>query len=76
MFHLHVHVIPRKEGVAMKPPATEKEKPETLADHAQAARRRAEDHLSLQRPAQQRADDQHDLADDARPAKTERRIRK
>ena len=34
VFHLHVHVIPRKEGVAMKPPATEKEKPEALADHA------------------------------------------
>ncbi len=24
VFHLHIHVIPRKEGVAMKPPATEK----------------------------------------------------
>ena len=34
VFHLHVHVIPRKDGVAMKPPAAEKEKPETLADHA------------------------------------------
>ena len=34
VFHLHVHVIPRKEGVAMKPPASEKEKPEVLADHA------------------------------------------
>ena len=34
VFHLHVHVIPRKDGVAMKPPASEKEKPETLADHA------------------------------------------
>ncbi len=34
VFHLHVHVIPRKEGVAMKPPATEKEKPDTLADYA------------------------------------------
>src|SRR5207253_7076552 len=28
VFHLHVHVIPRKEGVAMKPPASVKEKPE------------------------------------------------
>ena len=35
VFHLHVHVIPRKEGVAMKPPASEKEKPDTLAAHAQ-----------------------------------------
>ena len=34
VFHLHVHVIPRKEGVSMKPAASEKEKPDTLADHA------------------------------------------
>lgn len=34
VFHLHVHVIPRKQGVAMKPPASEKEKPEVLADQA------------------------------------------
>jgi histidine triad (HIT) family protein len=34
IFHLHVHVIPRKTGVAMKPPATEKEKPEVLEEHA------------------------------------------
>ena len=34
VFHLHVHVIPRKDGVAMKPPASEKEKPEALAAHA------------------------------------------
>jgi histidine triad (HIT) family protein len=34
VFHLHVHVIPRKAGVAMKPPASEKEKPEVLAEHA------------------------------------------
>ncbi len=34
VFHLHVHVIPRKAGVAMKPPAAEKEKPDTLADQA------------------------------------------
>ena len=33
IFHLHVHVIPRKTGVAMKPPATEKEKPEVLEEH-------------------------------------------
>ena len=35
VFHLHVHVIPRSAGVAMKPPASEKEKPEVLAAHAQ-----------------------------------------
>jgi histidine triad (HIT) family protein len=34
VFHLHVHVIPRKTGVAMKPPAAEKEKPEVLAGNA------------------------------------------
>jgi histidine triad (HIT) family protein len=34
VFHLHVHVIPRKTGVPMKPPASEKEKPDVLADHA------------------------------------------
>jgi histidine triad (HIT) family protein len=34
VFHLHVHVIPRKTGVAMKPPASEKEKAEALADNA------------------------------------------
>ena len=34
VFHLHVHVIPRKQGIAMKPPAAEKEKPDVLADHA------------------------------------------
>lgn len=34
VFHLHVHVIPRQEGIAMKPPASEKEKPEILADQA------------------------------------------
>ena len=34
VFHLHVHVIPRKNGVPMKPPATEKEKPEVLSDVA------------------------------------------
>ncbi len=34
VYHLHVHVIPRKNGIAMKPPASEKEKPEVLSDHA------------------------------------------
>jgi histidine triad (HIT) family protein len=36
VFHFHVHVIPRKAGVVMKPPASEKEKPEVLAEHAKA----------------------------------------
>ena len=34
VFHLHVHVIPRRAGVALKPPASEKEKPEVLEEHA------------------------------------------
>jgi histidine triad (HIT) family protein len=35
VFHLHVHVIPRHEGVALKPPASFKEAPEVLAAHAE-----------------------------------------
>ena len=35
VFHLHVHVIPRKIGVALKPPASFKEEPSVLADQAQ-----------------------------------------
>jgi histidine triad (HIT) family protein len=34
VFHLHLHIVPRKAGVAMKPPASEKEKPDVLAEHA------------------------------------------
>src|SRR5437588_9321535 len=34
VFHLHVHVIPRKAGVALKPPASVKEAPDVLADQA------------------------------------------
>jgi histidine triad (HIT) family protein len=34
VFHLHVHVIPRHEGVAMKPPASVKEEPAVLSDQA------------------------------------------
>lgn len=34
VFHLHVHVIPRHAGVAMKPAASAMEKPEVLAEHA------------------------------------------
>jgi histidine triad (HIT) family protein len=36
VFHLHMHVVPRQEGVPMKPAATHKEKPDVLA--AQAAK--------------------------------------
>jgi histidine triad (HIT) family protein len=34
VFHLHVHVIPRKSGVALKPPASMKEDPAVLSDQA------------------------------------------
>jgi histidine triad (HIT) family protein len=34
VFHLHVHVIPRQDGIALKPPASVKEAPELLADQA------------------------------------------
>ena len=34
VFHLHMHVIPRKIGVALKPPATFKEDPAVLSDQA------------------------------------------
>jgi len=34
VFHLHVHVIPRKTGEPMKPPASVKEEPAVLSDQA------------------------------------------
>jgi histidine triad (HIT) family protein len=34
VFHLHVHVIPRREGVALKPPASVKEDPQVLKEQA------------------------------------------
>jgi histidine triad (HIT) family protein len=34
VFHLHVHVIPRKNAVALKPPATVKESPDVLKEQA------------------------------------------
>jgi histidine triad (HIT) family protein len=34
VFHLHVHVIPRKDGIALKPPASVKEAPEVLKQQA------------------------------------------
>lgn len=34
VFHLHVHIIPRHAGVAMKPAASAMEQPEVLAEHA------------------------------------------
>src|SRR5690349_6762871 len=34
VFHLHVHVIPRQTGIPLKPAASERERPEVLAEHA------------------------------------------
>src|SRR5262245_33611706 len=34
VFHLHVHVIPRKDGVALKAPASFKEAPDVLKEQA------------------------------------------
>ncbi len=34
VFHLHMHVMPRTEGVALLPPASRKEDPKVLEDHA------------------------------------------
>ncbi len=34
VFHLHVHVIPRTEGIALKPPASVKETPDVLKEQA------------------------------------------
>ncbi|HEY8382838.1 MAG TPA: HIT family protein [Microvirga sp.] len=38
VFHLHVHVIPRFEGVAMRPHTGQMEKPEVLAANAEKIR--------------------------------------
>ena len=35
VFHLHFHIIPRKTGVALKPPASVKEDPAVLSHQAQ-----------------------------------------
>jgi histidine triad (HIT) family protein len=34
VFHLHVHIVPRKTGEPMKPPASVKEDPAVLSDQA------------------------------------------
>jgi histidine triad (HIT) family protein len=34
VFHLHVHVIPRQEGITLKPPASVKEDPQVLKEQA------------------------------------------
>jgi histidine triad (HIT) family protein len=34
VFHVHIHVIPRQNGVALKPPASFKEEPAVLVDQA------------------------------------------
>jgi histidine triad (HIT) family protein len=35
VFHLHVHIIPRKDGIALKPPASFHEAPEVLKAQAE-----------------------------------------
>jgi len=35
VFHLHIHVIPRKIGIALKPPASFKEDATVLKEHVQ-----------------------------------------
>ncbi len=39
VFHLHVHVIPRKEGVMLRGHGADMEKPEVLAAHAERIRK-------------------------------------
>ena len=34
VFHLHVHMMPRKKSVALKPPLSFKEEPAVLSEHA------------------------------------------
>ena len=38
VLHLHVHVLPRFDGVPLKPPTTEMEKPEVLEANAEKIR--------------------------------------
>jgi histidine triad (HIT) family protein len=38
VFHLHVHIVPRHDGVAMKPPASAMESPDVLAASAEKLR--------------------------------------
>ena len=38
VYHIHFHVIPRFEGVPLKPHTGQMEKPEVLADHASKIR--------------------------------------
>ena len=39
VYHLHYHIIPRHEGVALMPHSREMEKPEVLAEHAEKIRK-------------------------------------
>ena len=71
VFHLHVHVIPRKAGVPMKPPASEKEKPEVLVRPRPQARGGAEGLRSRSRPAERAENSTASPA--STPANTERR---
>ena len=56
VFHLHIHVIPRKNGVPLKPPASVKEDPAVLVGSGVAARGRAERRIDC-RPERSAATD-------------------
>jgi len=36
VFHLHMHIMPRHDGIALLPPASRKEEAKLLEDHARA----------------------------------------
>jgi histidine triad (HIT) family protein len=38
VFHLHFHILPRWSAVSLRPPATQMEKPDVLAAHAEKIR--------------------------------------
>jgi histidine triad (HIT) family protein len=38
VFHLHFHILPRWTGVSLRPPASQMEKPDVLAAHAEKIR--------------------------------------
>jgi len=39
VFHLHFHVLPRREGVTLGPPTSQMEKPDVLAGNAEKIKR-------------------------------------
>ena len=47
VFHLHMHVMPRHDGIALLPPASRKEDAKVLEDNAVQADRGAEGRMRL-----------------------------